>query len=464
RVTSLDAGMLLAETPEMPMHTMGVIVAERPAVPLMDTMRRVLTERIHWVPPFRRRLVEGPLQLGDLHWIEDPDFALDHHLQGVAVRAPGGMRELAEFVGAFAARPLDRSKPLWEVALVEGLEDDTIAIVAKIHHAAMDGGRLVSILGYLFDLSPEGDAWPPPEEAWVPDRRPSLLWYATDTARTLVEKPAHALRAIAGVAESILDGALSGHERAEGARLFEAPPTPFNGALSRRRAVAMADVAFEDVKAIKRAFGATVNDVVLAASCAAARDWLLARDALPDRPLVANVPVTVRARGDDDAGNRVSMILVHLPVEVADPAERLARIRAETARAKEAHGHGGGSVLEQFTDVLTNLTVPWFLTHAVQLYSWSHLADRLPFFWNLVVSNLPGPPVPLYCAGARVLRIYPFGPVQQGSGLNLTVMSTADRLCLGAMACGEMMPDVERIGAAFVEEIALLKGLAAGRG
>ena len=462
RVSSLDAGMLYAETPEMPMHTMGVLILEPPGGPIFEVMRRVIEERLHLLAPFRRRLVEDPLQLGDPHWIEDPDFSLENHLRRAAIPSPGSMRELAEFVGDAASRLLDRSKPLWELQLVEGLEGGKVAVVAKIHHAAMDGGRLVALIGVLLDLTPDGHTMPPADDEWTPDREPSFWWLAADTARALATKPLGALRSIADVGRYDPQEALS-HTAAAKAT----PPScsrlrrhPLNGALSPQRVVAMADVAFDDVKAIKNAFGTTVNDVVLAASCGALRSWLRAHGGLPERPLVANVPVTVRTEGEDEAGNRVSMILVHLPVQTDDPVERLMAIRSETRRAKEQHGSAKGDVFRQATDLLTNVTVPWLLTHAVEVYSRSHLADRLPFLWNLVISNLPGPPIPLYCAGAKLLRLYPFGPVQQGSGLNLTVMSTMDRLCLGAMACKRMVPDVEDIATGFVTEIAILKGCA----
>jgi diacylglycerol O-acyltransferase len=464
RVSSLDAGMLYAETPEMPMHTMGVLVLEPPAAPVFEGLKRVLEERLHLLAPFRRRLVEDPLQLGDPHWIEDPEFSVENHLRRSAVPSPGSMREVAELVAASASRMLDRSKPLWELQVVEGLEGGKVAVVAKIHHAAMDGGRLVSLIGTLLDLSPEGRTLPSADDNWTPDREPSLLWLTADAARALVMKPLNALRAATEVGASILGSArLQPSRNDNAAKLFEAPATPLNGALSPQRAVAMADVAFEDVKAIKRTFGTTVNDVVLAASCGALRTWLRSRGGLPLRPLVANVPVAVRSEEDEEAGNRVSMILVHLPVRVDDPVARLLAIRDETERAKAQHGKSKGDVFRQATDLLTNVTVPWVLTHAIEVYARSHLADRLPFLWNLVISNLPGPPVPLYCAGAKLLRLYPFGPVQQGSGLNLTVMSTADRLCLGALACKRMAPDVEEVANEFVAEVALLRKLAAER-
>ena len=466
RMTSLDAGMLYAETPEMPMHTMGVVILEpSPDESLFEVMRHRLEERIHLMAPLRRRLVHGPLELGDPHWLEDPAFELDNHLRRVAIPSPGGMRELAEFVGDYAGRVLERSKPLWEMVLVEGLEDGRIAVVAKVHHAAMDGGQAVALfLGTLFDPTPEGREVPSLGEGWIPDREPTLGWFAADTARTFAERPLRALRAIVDVATSMRQAAPARRDRrGDPVDLFEAPATRFNGALTPHRSVAFADVAFDDVKTIKRAFDTTVNDVVLAASCGALRSWLISHGGLPERPLVVSVPVAVRGKSDGDAGNRVSMVLVHLPVQLRDPIDQIMAIRAETRRAKAEHRQAGGDVFQQLAGVLTNITVPWLLTHAMELYSSSHVADRLPSPWNLVVSNLPGPPAPLYCGAAKTVRVYPLGPVQHGSGLNLTVLSAMGRLCLGAMACKEMVPDVEDLATGFVEATEELKRLAEKR-
>jgi WS/DGAT/MGAT family acyltransferase len=473
-VSSLDAAMLYAETPEMPLHTMGVVVIGRRRAwrgsPLAE-MRRRVRERIHHVAPFRRRLVEGPLQLGDPHWIEDPNFTLSRHLVQIELPSPRRMIELAAFVGDYAGRPLDRSKPLWEMVLIPHLSGGRMAVVAKIHHAVMDGIRLVGVLRQLFDETQGGRREPPVDQPWVADPEPSSAWLVADAARAVVVRPWHAAQAIVEVVETLAAGTrparrdeTSGRDApaaaAPPARLFEAPATPFNGALTRHRTVAFADVRFDDLTHIKAALGTTVNDVVLAACTASLRSWLLAHGGLPERPLVANVPVTVRGDGGAGAGNRVSMILAHLPVETADPLARLRAIHAETQRAKHRHGAAGGDVLRQFADVVTNLAAPWLLTHMVQLYSASHLANWLPFFWNLVISNVPGPPRPLSCEIGRVRRVYPLGPVQQGSGLNLTVMSAADRLCLGAMACTELVPDVDDIARGFVGEIAALRELA----
>jgi WS/DGAT/MGAT family acyltransferase len=463
RVSSLDAGMLYAETPETPMHTMAVVILEPgPGPPPFEVMRRLLEERMHLLAPLRRRVVQGPLQIGDPHWIEDPEFDLDNHLRRTAIPTPGSLRELAEFVGDFAGRLLERSKPLWEIALVEGLEGGRLAVVTKIHHASMDGGRVVALLlGHLFDSTPKGSALPPVGESRRRDREPSLAWFAADAARALATRPFHALRAVGDLATTIGRGVRArGADRGNAARLLEAPATPFNGAITPHRAVAFADVAFGDLKIIKRAFGTTINDVVVAAGCGAVRSWLLAHGGLPERPLVVSIPVAVRSEGEADAGNRISMILVHLPVQTEDPVERLMSIREETRRARAEHGRVGGDLVQQFTDVLTSVAVPWLLTHLMELYSASHLADRIPPFWNLVISNLPGPSTPLYGGGAKVLQIYPLGPVQLGSGLNLTVLSAMNRLCLGVMACREMVPDVEDVAGAFAHEVGVLRRLA----
>jgi diacylglycerol O-acyltransferase len=471
-VSTLDAAMLYAETKEMPMHTMGVLIFEPDDSASGDAAnrspfeiaQRLFAERIHLIPPFRRRLVQGPFQIGDPHWIEDPAFDLSQHLVHITLPSPGTMRELCDLVGTFAASCLDRNRPLWKAALVEGLEGNKIALIMKIHHAAMDGGRAAAIATELLDTTRNGRKVPPPDEPWIPDREPSIPWLAADTLKTLAGKPRRAAEAAARVATAVR--ARSAHQAASPQRhrpehpsLFESPPTPFNGALTPNRSVALADVHFEDVKAIKRAFGTTVNDVVLAACTASLRSWLLARGALPDRPLVATVPISVRHEGEE-AGNRVSVIRVHLPTQSDDPVTRLMRLHEETSLQKERHGRAaGGDVLRNFADVVSNISVPWILTHAMSLYSSWHLADRVPPLWNLVISNIVGPSKPLHTESARLTRLFPLGPVQQGSGLNITVMSAIDRLCFGALACPDLLPDVEDLATGFVDEIARLRSM-----
>jgi len=331
----------------------------------------------------------------------------------------------------------------------------------------MDGGQSATIASTLLDTSLEGRVIPPPGEAWIPDREPTLPWLAADTLRTLVGKPRRAVEAAAKVVSAVRAKGESkpppsaDDEVSEKAPLFEAPPTPFNRALTPNRSVAFADVSLEDVKAIKRAFGTTVNDVVLAACCASLRSWLAAHGGLPERPLVATVPVSVRQDGDQD-GNRVSVIRVHLPIQSDDPVERLMAINEETTAAKRRHRRGGGSdILKNVAALINNITVPWMATSLIGFYSSRHLADRVPPLWNVIISNIAGPPVPLYTKGARLLQLFPLGPAQHGSGLDITVMSVVERLCFGAMACTELVPDVQDIATVFVREIEMLTKMAA---
>ena len=469
-VSSLDAGMLYVETQAMPMHTMGVLLIERPGdaeTSALELIRQALEERLHMIPPFRRKLVQGPLKIGDPYWIEDPEFDLDKHLSHHVLPAPGGRHELDGLIGDLAGGCLSRDKPLWEMAVIEGIEDGRIALVTKIHHATMDGGKGAALMGQLFSTEPHGDV-SPPEERWVPDREPRTPWLMADTVRTLVGKP----RRVASAATGIVSGLRGRGKKSDGAPkeekpdkpgLFEAPSTMFNSALTPARVVGLCDVPLDDVKAVGRALDATVNDVVLAASCASLRAWLLSHGGLPDRPLVAVVPVSLRGESDNkDEGNRVTIMRVRLPVHIEDPVERLKAIHEIMRVGKKGQsrgGGGGGGVLQHMADIATNVTVPVFLTQLLGLYSSGSVADRLPAPWNLVISNVAGSPVPLYFGEARLRQLYPLGPVQQGSGLNITVLSNDSRLCFGALGCKELVPDVEDIATGFEEEIQRLKGL-----
>ena len=468
RIPNIDAGLLAGETPEMPMHTMGVLLLGKPPHPVYERLRSALAARLHLIEPFRRRVIEGPLRIAEPQWLEDPDFDLDNHLRRAALPAPGGMRELEAFAGEVAEQLLDRSRPLWEMVVVEGLRGGGVALIVKVHHAAMDGVRLVQLMDVLLDPSPRGRPGESAPDEWVADAEPSLGAMALADARSLLLRPLQALRTVGEIGGSLLRArthqaaAARAPAAADAPRVFAAPAIPLNGRVSRRRAVAMADVAFADVRAIADAFDTTVNDVVLAASAAALRAWLLARNALPAEDPIATVPVTVRQEGAGDAGvgNRVSMILARLPVHETDPVARLRTINAATSRAKQEHRSRGSDVFRQTADLLLSVATPGMWSTLFTTYSASTLPDRLPVPWNLVVSNLPGPRQALYCAGARVQRIYPFGPLQLGSGLNLTVMSAGDRLCLGALACRRRVPDVRLIADTFVAEIARLRRLA----
>ena len=463
-LSSLDAGLLYVETEEMTMHTMGILLVEPPddaKTSAMDLVRDALEERLHLIPPFRRKLVQGPLKIGDPYWIEDSEFELDKHLSHHVLPAPGELRELDALIGELAGGCLARDKPLWELAVIEGLENGKIAIVTKVHHATMDGGRGAALMGQLFSTEPHGEV-PPPEEPWVPETEPTTPWLVADTVRTLLGKPRRVAAAATGIVSGLRGGEAKGDEPAkedtpDKPGLFEAPPTRFNRVLTPNRSVALCDVPLKDVKNVGRSLGATVNDVVLAASCASLRSWLLSHGGLPDRPLIGVVPVSLREEGDHGEGNRVTVMRVRLPIDIEDPIERVRAIHRVTRSEKKGQNRSGGGMVKHVVDILVNTSTPWLLTEIFTRYSL--IAERIPPMWNVVISNIAGSPVPLYFGGARLRQLYPLGPVQQGAGLNITVLSTDGRLCFGAMACTDLVPDVEEIASEFEAEIGRLKEL-----
>lgn len=456
-VTSLDAAMLLAETAEMPLHNLGILTFVPPQAPTyapFDAMRAMLRARLHRVPAFRRLLVQDPLGIGDLQWIEDVDVDLDRHLFRVRLSGTRDHVELGTYVAAYAARLLPRDKPLWEIVLVEGLGSGEIVAVTKIHHAAMDGLRLARLIDDLFDRSPLASLEPPPRDVAPAGRPPGRMRLVLHALRGLAQKPRK-------VAAASRDTAVALARRAartdvDGPAASGAVPrTPWSGALTTSRAVGFADVALDDVRFIATAFDATINDVVLAASAAALRSWLVAHEARPEGALVANVPV---ALGEEDGGgNHVSMMRVPLALDGADPVARLHRIRAATRLGKRAHRASGPNPYRRLADLVLALTVPRMLSSLVGFYARHRGADLHGALWNVVISNVPGPREPRYCAGARLTCIYPFGPVQQGAGLNLTVMSTAERLGVGVLACRDRVEDPDMIARAFVDTVGALR-------
>ena len=465
RMAGMDAAFLYMETPAMHMHVVGVLVLDPgPGGDgfTLDTLTRVLSERIHLIPPLRRRLLPSPGGIDHPLWIEDPDFALSDHVR--AAPAPGSMSwdELEQFTGDVAGRPLDRSRPLWEMWLAELEGGAGVALVAKLHHSLMDGGAGADLMASIFDLAPDGAGVPAPRSAWSPDVVPSTRSQVTGSVASLVARQRHVPAALARSASSVSGTArMWVTERRAGNRLpLTAPTTPFNGSLSPRRTVCLTRVDLDDVLGIRRAFRTTVNDVVLAMSATALRRYLSARNALPRRDLVAAVPVSAHRPDDDrDLVNKVSNMMVTLPLTPDDPLERLAAVHANSQSSKALQSAFGPDSLQE----LTGFTLPPVMTAAARLYSGLGLARFHPPVMNLVISNVPGPPVDLYCAGARVTGIFPMGPVMEGSGVNITVLSEARHLNIGIMACPDLLDDVGELGRFMVEAVDELAGLAADR-
>ena len=439
RLTGLDAGFLSMETPTAPMHVAGLAIFDPSEVEGrfdVDHLREVYEPRLHLAPPFRRRLREVPFGLHHPLWIEDPDFDIDWHLRHVAVPAPGGPRELAELAAHLNAIPLDRSRPLWEMWLIDGVAGGHVAVLSKVHHAAIDGASGNEITVATLDIAQEGSEVPPPEVAWTPDAAPSDASMLTHATLSLLASPVGVVRAVRRSIDAAL-GRRSLPRSSSPPAPFAAPKTSINGPLTRQRVFAMTSLSLPAVKAIKVHHDVKVNDVVLALCAGALRRWFEDRGEDLSGPLVAMVPVSVRAEGEKGAmGNRVSSMLVSLATDVSDPALRLQVIGDATREAKERHAVGADALTDW-----AEFAAPALLGRAARLYSRMHLANLHRPVFNVTISNVPGPPFPLYSAGARLAANYPMGPIFDGAGLNMTVMSYQDQLDFGLQGDPALLGD-----------------------
>jgi len=455
RLTGLDAAFLALETPSTHMHVMATMVLDPSDTPdgfTVDTMRQLIAERLPRLEPFRRRVVEIPFGVHHPVWVEDPDFDLDYHVRRAALPAPGGIKELAELTAEIAGRQLDRRRPLWELWVVEGLEHGHVAIIAKMHHAAIDGVLGVDLMTEIFDFEPN-PAPKPPADLPKPERLPSDVELLVGAMTSIARQPLRMVRAarnLAGSATRVVQRIRAAPVNA-GVPLT-APATPLNGVLTPHRRVTFTSVPLADIKDVKRAFGVTVNDVVLAVCAGALRRFLDARGNVPDKPLLAAIPASVRGRDDRGVmGNRVSAMFATLATQLDDPVDRLFAARDVMSGAKQVHEDIGGNTLHEWAEV----AAPVMFSRGMRLYE-RLVQGRHPPIVNLIVSNVPGPSFPLYCAGARLVSLFPLGPVLAGTGLNITVLSYLDSVGFGLIGCREIVPDIDDIAAAVPDALAEL--------
>jgi diacylglycerol O-acyltransferase / wax synthase len=447
----MDAAFLYAEKGDAPLHVMGALVLESCGRGPREDFRRIraqIERRVPSLPLLRRKLVGVPLGIGHPVWSDDPDFDLDAHLHRAALPAPGSDGELFELIARIAEVPLRRDRPLWEMWVIEGLQRGCFALVAKIHHAAVDGiGGALLLLG-LLDVdrdAPRSRGTDPLAIEPVPTPAELLANAASALAQPM--RSARSLWRAAAAGARIAYTAAAHHM----SPLPSAPRTQLNGRVTSRRAIALGSVPLDAVKRVKNAYAATVNHVVLAACAGALRRYLGAHGEIPRQPLVAGVPVALGERAADGLGNSLSAMLVRLPVQLADPLERLRAAREASLEAMRTQEQLGNQIGEW-----ADLVSPALLSTAVSLYSRLGLGQYHPPLINLVMSNVPGPDIPLYCAGARVKACHPIGPIYDGCALNLTVMSYDGALGIGAIGCPDAVPGLDEIPRAFEASIAEL--------
>jgi diacylglycerol O-acyltransferase len=463
QLTSLDAQFLGVESARTFGHVGGFAVYDPSTAPggelTVQDICRLVGDRLHLLPPFRWRLVQVPFGLDLPYWVEDPDFDLDFHIRESAVPRPGTDRQIAETVARIFARPLDRSRPLWELYLIDGLPDGNVALLTKVHHSVVDGVSGNEILSILLDPSPEGRDIPLGEPA-PPDRLPGQLEMLGRGLLGLPRQPWRALKVapltLSAITEVPGANALPGvptlsrglsHLRAlagapGGAGVIEvaqarAPKTSFNGPISAHRRFAFGSISLDRVKALKNELGISVNDVVVAVCTTALREWLLDRDELPKEPLVAMIPVSVRTEEErSEFGNRISAMIVPIPTNVKDPERRLRRTHELLRSAKEHHAALPASLLTDATSFIPPAVAARASRVTVEVLG----RTRPPL--NVVISNVPGPRDPLYLAGAQLQANYPVSVVIDGVGLNMTVMSYRDHMDFGIVSDRDQIDDV----------------------
>jgi diacylglycerol O-acyltransferase len=448
RMTGVDAGFLYMETPTLHMHTLKIGVIDPAAVPGGYSYHRFqeeLEKRLHLLPPFRRRVVPVPFGLHHPVWIEDGNFDLAYHVRRIGVPPPGGPREMDELIGEIASHQLDRTRPLWQIWVLEGLQDGLVAFVAKIHHAAADGVAASALLANVMSAEPEAADPPPPEHPWRAEQVPSDWRLILDALRDLFR----GLRDLPPLVRRTYRGARAVGEYRRTAEVK--PPRPildtvkasFNGALTPHRVFATASLPLDDFKKVKTALGVTLNDVVLAVVAGSMRQYLDERGERLAKPLVAGIPISTD-RPDDVkrlGGNKVSNLFTSLCTHIDDPVERLRAIHHVTKAGKDVYNLLGADMMSDWVQFTPPGPFAWFM----QQYSKRGLAAKHRPPINLVVSNVPGPSVPLYVAGAKLVALYSVGPVLESVGLNVTVWSYIDQMNFAAYACRERLPEVHRV-------------------
>lgn len=480
QLTGVDLGFLLMETPNSYGHVNGLSIYDRPTADFnpFEAVRERYKIMVGHLEPLRRKVVQVPFDLDRPYWVEDADFDLDYHVRHMGLAPPGAADQLAEQVARIVGRKLDRQRPLWEAYVIEGLADGRWALLQKTHHATIDGAAGVIMLRMFTDLSPEAE-YGYKEVAWDGEQPPSNAEMLQRAGVNMALNPARGVRLSLGMVRDAADAvgihgvsdlatkardglasaikpedadSISDNPRAK-LPITPAPPTPWNKTISAHRRFAMRSAALANLKQIKNATGGTLNDVVMAVCTGAIREYLIEKDALPDGPLRAMVPVSIRTGKEEDPWtNRVSSIVAELPTHCADPLERVALCRQAMNDAKRQFDLMPAEALAEATDY----TSPVVAASALRLVARSKLADRINSPINVIISNVPGPREPLYFGAARLDSYIPVSTISDGVGLNITVHSYLDNLDFGLISDRYLVPDLWHLVDLHIDEIAVL--------
>lgn len=448
QLSSMDASFLHLETPETPMHVGSLMVFELPEGyqgDYYEDVKAMLGKRLHLASVLCRKLAQMPFELAEPVWIEDDDIDLDYHVRSVTLRRPGTMAQLEQLTARLHSTLLDRSRPLWEMYVIEGLENGQVAFYTKAHHSGVDGKAGVEIAKVLYDVSPQMREVPPPRrkrgtgnyQLGVTELLQAAVANSVQQYRKLADLLPTAANALAAAASVVASQRSAGGTRSLNFGL--APKTIFNDSITNQRSYSTLSLPLTDIKELGRRVGGTVNTIVMAICSSALQRFLRERDLLPKESLIAMVPVSLRAEGDSAMNNQVSMVRVDLATDMKDLPERFKAIHASSEAAK--------AVVRELKPVLgVDVPItgsPWLMTGLASLLGRSNLASRAPAAGNVLISNVPGPSMTLYMAGARMVHYFPVSIPYHGSALNITVHSYAGLLEFGLTACRRVLSQDE---------------------
>lgn len=465
QLTALDQLFLALESETTYGHVGGLAILDPSGAPggrfTLEDLQRTIMERRHLLPPMTRKLAKVPFDLDRPYWVQDERFDIGYHVRELALPAPGTKEQLAEQVARIFSRRLDRERPLWELYLIHALPQGRVAVMTKIHHAMVDGMSGAEVMGILYDLEPGGRDLP--ARTTAANGAGGAASDGEMLRRALTSAPRRTLGTVAGltrilpnadVLPSILGvpgsarlsrtlSRVTGRRDGDGDVLerpaLRAPRVPFSARISPHRRFAFGSFPLADVKTVKNHFGVKVNDVIVALVAGATREWLLTHDALPDEPVVAQIPVSVRTEEQRGTfGNRVSIMLVPIATHLDDPVARLHATAQQLRSAKERHNAMPAELLQDATAFIP----PAIHARATRAAMALSANRRVRPLYNLVVSNVPGPPIPIYMAGARMEAHFPISVIADGAGLNVTIMSYRDNVDVGIVADREQMPDL----------------------
>ena len=465
-LSGLDAAFLYLETPEQPMHVGGLNIFELPAGytgEFVDDLRAHITQRMHLAPVFRRKLVNMPFELANPIWALDDDMDMEYHIRNTVLPKPGTRAQLDKLVGRLHSSLLDRSRPLWEFYVIEGVQSPPdappgtrhIAFYSKVHHAALDGAAGVALATAIMDVTAiPRHVRPAPHRRAIATDNFGIAELAVAGIKNTAVQSAKLAKNLPGLARAAYQmlrpakneepetgiGGLELADSPEKNRWF-APKTPINVSITNQRTFSSLSFPLDGIKHIAKGNGVTLNDVVMAICSGALRRYLADLNCAPDQPLLAGVPVSLREAGNTDMNTQASMMRISLCSTIADPLERLHAINRASKAAKAASASMNSVMPTDFP----SLGVPWILSGLAALFGRSKLANNMPPVANVAISNVPGPKMALYMAGAKMLTYYPVSIVTHSLALNVTVQSYNGSLDFGLIACRKAMPDLPEL-------------------